>query len=99
MEQNSYICTNLKGYHLAIGYKLQRHVDSKRHITGHVYVDGPRSRNVTGTKFSKEKDDAAPKAKLSKKTGQEQNEDQDETKKRAIVKKPKPLDNPAWSES
>ncbi|KAG5932051.1 hypothetical protein E4U60_005532 [Claviceps pazoutovae] len=60
-----------KGYHLTINYKLQRHVDSKRHITGHVYVDGPRSRNVTGTTFTKEKesDDAAPKAELSKKTG------------------------------
>ncbi|KAG6286029.1 hypothetical protein E4U09_006934 [Claviceps aff. purpurea] len=36
-----------KGYHLTISYKLQRHVGSKRHITGHVYADGPRSRNVS----------------------------------------------------
>ncbi|KAG5988051.1 hypothetical protein E4U52_006945 [Claviceps spartinae] len=69
MSSNSYsLPSDLKSQAIPhhFSYKLQRQVDRKKHITGHVYSDGPRCRNVTKTKFTKEKYDAAPKAKLSK---------------------------------
>ncbi|KAG6202547.1 hypothetical protein E4U35_005160, partial [Claviceps purpurea] len=60
-----------KGYHLTFRYKLQRHIDRKTHMTGHVnvYVDDPKSLNVTRAKLAPEKDDTAPKADMSKKPG------------------------------
>ncbi|KAG6209274.1 hypothetical protein E4U50_003052 [Claviceps purpurea] len=83
---------NPKGYHLTITYKLQRHIDSKRHIraactrmalgvemsvSSQLTSDVRKSEKLrrpryckdtskwTGTKFTKEKDDAAPEAELS----------------------------------
>ncbi|KAG6301576.1 hypothetical protein E4U09_005030 [Claviceps aff. purpurea] len=56
-----------KGYHLTFRYKLQRHIDRKTHMTGHIYVDDPKSLNVTRAKLAPEKDDTAPKADMSKK--------------------------------
>ncbi|KAG5944478.1 hypothetical protein E4U59_007154 [Claviceps monticola] len=58
-----------KGYHLTFSYKLQRHIDRKTHMMGHVnvYVDDPQSLNVMRTNFAPEKVDITQKTDMSKK--------------------------------
>ncbi|KAG6316674.1 hypothetical protein E4U22_006911 [Claviceps purpurea] len=92
--------TDPKGYHLTFNYKLKLHVDQRKHITGHVYVDNPRRLNVRETKFTPLKDDVAPKATVSKKPVTKVTKDgnTDQVKARTAVKKSKPskTENPAW---
>ncbi|KAG6146602.1 hypothetical protein E4U37_000201 [Claviceps purpurea] len=79
---------SLKGYHLTFNYKLKLHVDQRKHITGHVYVDNPRRLNVRETKFTPLKDDVAPKATVSKKPVTKVTKDgnTDQVKARTAVK-------------
>ncbi|KAG6090872.1 hypothetical protein E4U30_007857 [Claviceps sp. LM220 group G6] len=91
-----------RGWHSTISYKLKHHVNGRRHIAGHVYVDSPTSANVTDWQFDEEKDDAAPKAQLKDKpdsNGPDPTTNEDHKKKgreKAKETKPGESQKPAW---
>ncbi|KAG6090974.1 hypothetical protein E4U31_007496 [Claviceps sp. LM219 group G6] len=91
-----------RGWHITISYKLKQHVNGRRHVAGHVYVDSPRHANVTEWQFDPEKDDAAPKARLRDKLdsdGPNRGKNEDDKKKgrgKARETRSVGAEKPAW---